>query len=125
MSRNFLSSLIRDALNERRVVLDTTLDSAKDYISVDDVARLLPQIASQGRERIYNVAAGANVSNAEIVELLQPATGCRFEVAATARRVIFPVIDTRRVQNEYGFVARSLADALPMVVERFRGVLPG
>jgi len=123
-SKNFLSTLIRDALNKRTVALETTLDSAKDYISVDDVVQLLPQIASRGRERIYNLAAGVNVANAEIVELLRHATGCRFEVAATARRAIFPAIDIRRVQKEYGFTARSLVDALPMLVERFKGVLP-
>lgn len=122
-SENFLNSLIRDALNGRRPTLNTTLDSAKDYISVDDVTRLLPDIAARGRERIYNLAAGANVTNAEIVEVLGRATGCRFQVDAAARRVIFPEIDTRRVKNEYGFVARSLIEALPGLVDQYKGML--
>src|SRR5688572_22727856 len=54
-SDNFLPSVIGDALVKRKVVLQTTADSAKDYISIDAVAQGLIDIATRGSERIYNL----------------------------------------------------------------------
>lgn len=63
-SGNFVPSLVREARGGH-IVLQTAPDSVKDYIHIDDVAELLPRIATQGRERLYNVASGLQTRHAQ------------------------------------------------------------
>jgi nucleoside-diphosphate-sugar epimerase len=110
-SDNFVPSLVR-AARTGRVVLNTALDSAKDYIHITDVAELLPRIAAAGRERIYNVASGMQVSHAQWAERLSKLTGCVVEVSASAPAVRFAPIDIRRIQQEFGYESRPVLSVL-------------
>jgi nucleoside-diphosphate-sugar epimerase len=111
-STNFVPSLLREA-RSGRIVLQTAPDSAKDYIHIDDVAELLPRIAAQGREHLYNVASGVQTRHAQWTEQLQRQTGCRVEVAPSAPTVSFVPIDISRLRREFAFVPRPVLSALP------------
>jgi len=119
-SGNFLTSLIRQAIQSDHITLQSTLDSVKDYVSLTDVAAVLPRIAIAGNERIYNVASGCNVSNGQIAKQLSMLTGCKVEVMPGSPLISFPVIDTGRIRTEFSFAARSLLDDLPKLVKQFQ-----
>lgn len=110
-SDNFVPSLVR-AARTGRVVLNTALDSTKDYIHISDVAELLPRIALAGRERIYNVASGTQISHAQWVGRLAEVTGCIVEVSADAPAVRFVPIDIHRIQQEFGYESRPVLAVL-------------
>ena len=115
---NFLESVIYDAIFNRRVVLRTTLASAKDYVAVDDICQALTRIALSGTERLYNVAAGQNISHAQLTQALTALTGCSIEVAPKAQKIEFPTIDTTRLLRLFTTVGEnwspaSLLDQLP------------
>jgi nucleoside-diphosphate-sugar epimerase len=119
-SENFLSTILRDALTKGRVVLRTTLDSAKDYVSVIDVVGALVSIAQRGTHRLYNVASGKNVSNSAVLDIIARETGCSVDVAATAVRVTFPRIGINRISEEFGFTPMPVLDRLAGLIERYR-----
>lgn len=119
-SENFLSQLIRDSLSCKEFTLGTALDSAKDYLSVKAAADLLIKIAASGRERLYNVAAGFNVSHAEIIERLSQLTACRVTVAAGAPRVAFPRINVNRIKQEFDFQPTDVREELGNLVAAYR-----
>ncbi len=98
VSDNFLTSVLRDAVTLGRVVLQSSPASAKDYVAVEDVAAALARIAVHGRERIYNVAAGRNTSNAELLAAIQAATGCEVIAAADKESQVFPLISVTRLR---------------------------
>lgn len=104
----FLASVLSEAKERGAVELRTALASAKDYVSVHDVVPLLVRIALHGRERIYNVASGVNVTHAELVA----AIGCRATAQNGAPAVVFPAIDITRVRTEFGFTPARVTDAL-------------
>jgi nucleoside-diphosphate-sugar epimerase len=114
----FLSDVLRQAARDRRVAVRTTRESAKDYITLGEACRYLPAIALAGRERIYNVAAGANVENGAIFDVLS-ARGIHIDIAAGAVRAVVPRIDVRRLQAEFGPPRETLLDILPQLLERF------
>ncbi len=118
-SGNFLSSVLRDAVERKRVVLHTTLDSAKDYVSIDDVVELLPAIAQSGRHRLYNVASGINVSNGALLAEIRRLTGCELEVSGQARTVSFPRISIERVRQEFGYSPSFVLDDLRQLIARY------
>ena len=121
-SSNFLSSIIRDAVQEREIVFSTAADSAKDYVSIDDVASMLIEIATKGHHNVYNIASGMQTANADIARTLQELTGCRIRFDAGAQALVFPSISISRLQQEFEFKPERLLDALPALVQSFGSV---
>jgi nucleoside-diphosphate-sugar epimerase len=119
-SENFLASVIAQAVRERHVTLQTTLDSAKDYICIDDVVSALLDIVQRGTQQVYNLASGVNLSNAEIMEALHRSTGCSYHVADHAVRTVFPPIDIRRITEEFCFTPRSVLLMLDELIEHYK-----
>jgi len=117
-SSNFLSTVIRDAVEKGEVVFSTSADSAKDYVSIDDVARMLIEIAIRGEQRVYNIAAGENTTNAEIAAAL----GCNTRFADDAGTIAFPTINIDRLRQEFDYKPVRLVDALPALVRLYRAV---
>ena len=123
-SENFLTTIMRDAILTKEIVLQTSVDSERDYISVDDVVELLLKIAASGRERIYNVASGKNVSHLELTNKISEFTGCRIEVMENAPRVSFPTINIDRIRKEFDFhPAGDVLTDVQKLVESYRADL--
>ncbi|HEX7831024.1 MAG TPA: SDR family oxidoreductase [Thermoanaerobaculia bacterium] len=97
-SSSFLAQIRNDARTRGAVELETSLDSEKDYISIDVVVPLLVAIALRGKQRIYNVASGTNTTTRALIESL----GCSVTVAPNAPTIRFPRIDITRIREEFG-----------------------
>ena len=119
-STNFLTSIIQEALINKKVVLRSSLESAKDYVSIDDVVALVLQIAIKGQYSIYNIASGTNVSNQTLLSNLQELTGCTVEVLPNTKAIIFPKIAISRICNEFDFYPTSLLDSLENLINLYR-----
>jgi nucleoside-diphosphate-sugar epimerase len=118
-SDNFLSEVLRDAITSGEVVLRTSPGSAKDYVSIDDVVEGLVRIALGGRERIYNVAGGANVTNRELLASVSALTNCRVEFEAGAPEVVFPRISVERMRADFGFEPASVLGEMRRLVNLY------
>lgn len=114
-SPSFVSSLIQDA-RSGSILLQTSLGSEKDYVSIDDVVGVLPSIALHGSKRIYNVASGQQVTNGQLVAALQAATGCRVDVVPEAPTLRFPRIEILETQREFAFSPRPLLSSLQSLI---------
>jgi nucleoside-diphosphate-sugar epimerase len=121
---NFLSAVIRQALVDGVVELESTLESERDYVSVDDVVAMLTRIALEGTQRVYNVASGRNTSTAALMQALARLTGSVATVSEAARTVRFPPVDVSRITREFGFAASDLIDDLPRITQEARTRLP-
>ena len=119
-SNNFLPSIIRDAVVNQKIVMQTAADSAKDYVSIDDVVNSLIELAQHGRERIYNLASGRNVSNGELAEAIRAVTGCAVEFPTQAPSVTFPPIKIERLGAEFDFQPARVIDDIPHLVDLYR-----
>lgn len=110
-TENFVPSLLRDA-KKGKILLRSDPSSAKDYIHIDDVVRLLHKIAHSGRHAIYNVASGRQIRHAEWINRLQTLTGCVYEVEAGAPLLRFEPIEISRIEEEFNFQPRSALSVL-------------
>jgi nucleoside-diphosphate-sugar epimerase len=119
-SGNFLSSVLTDAARKYHVHFATSPRSEKDYVHVDDVAWALERIALAGRERVYNVASGTNVSNGAIARHLKKIGACTTEFATAAPVIRMPPVKIERLAGEFGFTPRALLDDLAELIEMFR-----
>jgi nucleoside-diphosphate-sugar epimerase len=111
-SNNFLSSVIAEARQTGRVLFRTSPDSEKDYIGLEDVLTLTALIALHGRERLYNVASGRNVTHREIANLIAGHLGADVEFAADAGTTAYAPISIDRIRREFGFAPVKFEDVL-------------
>ncbi len=118
-SENFVFTLIRDAL-KGKIVLNTTLDSCKDHVSVDDIVRVLPLIALQGQDKLYNVASGTNRTVGQISTKLSKLTGCIVEVNLKAQRTCSPKISIERLRSEFAFNPTDILDNLEPLIKEYK-----
>lgn len=119
-SDNFLMSIVRDCLQKRSVDLKTTMDSSKDYVSVDDVADIVLRLGTEGRHSIYNVGSGINATHRQIAARLGLLTGARFQVAPGSSTVTFPPINIERLKREFCFEPKGLDAMICSLVSGFR-----
>lgn len=119
----FLSLIVQDALKKKKVTLFSSLDSSKDYVSINDVAKVLPKIALHGKERLYNVASGRNTTHGEIALELKRLTGCSLEVKSDAATVCCPQVETSRLCGEFGPLPSALTGDLGWIVEGYEKFL--
>jgi nucleoside-diphosphate-sugar epimerase len=121
-SNNFLTAVLKEAILNKKVILRTSLESAKDYISVDDVVDLIYKIALTGKKKIYNVARGVNVTNQTLLTEIQNLTGCELEVLPQAETIIFPQISIELLMEEFDFKPLCLLEMLKELVSGYKKV---
>jgi len=119
-SQNFLSTLIRAAVTKKPVIVHTSPDSEKDYVSIDDVVAGLIKLATESRHSVYNLASGVNVSNRQIAERLNQLTGCEVSFEPAGPTVSFPRISIDRFRSEFDFLPSALLDDMDTLVDSFR-----
>jgi len=122
-SQNFLPMVIGDACRDGRIVVRDALESAKDYVHVQDAIDALIHIGLDGTHEVYNVASGRNVTHGEIARELQKLTGCTLGIGPSPRTVVFPAIETSRLQAEHPFTPRPVLADLPQLVDECRAWL--
>lgn len=113
---NFLGQVLREGAATGHVTFHQSPQSAKDYIGAGELVRLLASIAANGRQRLYNVAAGRNTSHAEIAASLTRHFGWTCAFAPDAPSVTFPPIDTARLAAEFGTALSNISDDLPTLL---------
>jgi nucleoside-diphosphate-sugar epimerase len=118
----FLAVVLRDAVESGRVTLESSLESARDFVSLADTVSLLARIALAGSERIYNVASGVCVTNLDLTDALRRLTGCEVIVRPGAPRIVRPPIDISRAAADFGFSPVHLLDELPGLIEAIRSI---
>jgi nucleoside-diphosphate-sugar epimerase len=112
-SGNFLPSVLMEAKATGRVKLGQSLRSCKDYIAMDDLVAALGNIAQFGRERIYTIASGRNITHGEIADRLARDFGIGFDLAATAPDAIQPTLSPALYASEFPWQPRHMLDDLP------------
>lgn len=110
-SENFLPSLLRDA-RAGHIHLRSALDSAKDYIHIDDVVPLLARMVEPQALGIYNLASGIRISHHEWLKAIAASTGAPWSVEPGAPRLLFPPIEINRIRAEFDADPRHPVEAL-------------
>jgi nucleoside-diphosphate-sugar epimerase len=108
----FLGQIITSGRDTGRVLFRQGPQSEKDYVSLADVVRLLPMIATGGRHRLYNLAAGRNTSHASIATILSASPGWLTDFIPDAPTIRFPPIDIGRLRAEFPAPSGDLASDL-------------
>ena len=119
-SGNFIFSLIDDALKTGRMVLQTALESEKNYVHIDDVVDMIYRISQEGTQPVYNLAGGQNLTNAAVIEEIRAVIPANVEVMGSARTIRFAPIDISLAVREFGFSPRSVRPLIRDLAREYR-----
>jgi UDP-glucose 4-epimerase len=93
----FLPSLLRRLARERKFVIDSASGIVRDYVYVGDVVNGLIKFSSEQVGEIVNIASGENISNGEIVDILN-AQGYQIQLQRQSKRETRPVCDVAKLR---------------------------
>ncbi|MCI4567729.1 NAD(P)-dependent oxidoreductase [Lysobacter sp. CFH 32150] len=119
-SQNFLYDLIRSACDSGVIELRSDLASAKDYVLLEDVVRILPMIALSGRDSCYNLGSGQNLTHAQLLEPILATTGATLKVVEGAPCVMAPQMDISKLRNEFGFRPTPVLPSIAGLINHYR-----
>lgn len=120
----FLPTITRNAVNYGRVDMYIHESYAKDYISVQDVAKacILLSVHPDSLGEIINVAAGYNITAGEIAEVIKSNVEC--EVIwhdISFPKEVFPVTDISKMKLLLGDCSkRNVLEDLGTLISSFR-----
>jgi nucleoside-diphosphate-sugar epimerase len=118
-SNLFLTAVMREAVETGSVTIGQSPQSSKDYIWVGDAATAIVRIAQSGSSRLYNVAAGINVTHQNIADILAEA-GYRATFKDGGALVKIPEIDMRRYSSEFGTASSDPRTAIFRVLKELQ-----
>nr|QLL91169.1 dTDP-glucose-4,6-dehydratase [Plesiomonas shigelloides] len=123
----FLPSIIRDSINNGIVNMYIDHNYSKDYVSVNDVARVCVELSKieDTLGKIINVASGFNISAAQIASTIEKNTGCRIEwhnVKTVDEN--FPVIDISLLRSYiHDYKPRHVLNDIESIINQFKASL--
>lgn len=88
-ANTFLGALLEEARAGEVVTIQQPANTTKNYVTLDDVVRLLPLIAERGQQRLYNLGSCRNTSHAEVAAWLER-QGVRVRFASGTTATIDP-----------------------------------
>lgn len=118
-SDNFLFSLIKEAVKDKKITLRLPPDNAKDYIHIDDVLKLILLISEKGSKRVYNIASGIKTSNQEIIDELKKFIQFKLDIAERSKPLDFPGISIKQIETEFSFTPANILDKIEKLVENY------
>jgi nucleoside-diphosphate-sugar epimerase len=92
--------------------------SSKDYLYIDDAVKLILDISTKGKDKIYNVASGQNTLNKEIVDELKKNIHFSFKVNENAKDIVFPTISITKIKEEFNYQPSNLIDHIPLLIKQ-------
>jgi nucleoside-diphosphate-sugar epimerase len=108
----FIGALLSEAKDKGHVTIKQPSSTTKDYISMDDVVRLIPQILERGNHRLYNLGTGMNFSHADVAGWLErQGVMVRFS-SDPDYSVNFPPLRVTRLLDEFELLTNPFGQTL-------------
>lgn len=114
-SSSFLSQLIKQAEETKKVFLHQHIDSEKDYIHIDDVVDLVLKIAKNSKESVYNIGSGINTSNKKLLDELKKYYDFELILNSNANTIKFPVISNAKICSEFFYKPITIENQLKTI----------
>jgi nucleoside-diphosphate-sugar epimerase len=102
LNPNTFLGFLASSINQERLVLTSSLKSAKDFVDLELLLSCLKKVGFDSKESIYNVASGYNLRFGDIIQELKAHFNPRIEIISDESRVdAFPEINISRITSEF------------------------
>lgn len=116
----FIDEMLSEITTQRKLTLNSSPGSNKDYLYIDDAVQAIIILAESGVSGCFNVASGINVSNQEIIEHLCANFDFDLSVAINAPTIEFPVISIDKIRGVYDFQPEEFSSYFPGFIHSYK-----
>lgn len=123
-----LNQFIKSSINNNNISLLDKGKSIRRYIFIEDAIKMIINIASSGKEQVYNVGGKERISILDLAKTIQNITGCSVDVPIKSNGLIGAPenvgLDISRYQEEFGEVYfKPLEEGLKLTINSYRKIL--
>ena len=119
-SDNLLYFLIKESFDKKNIILRQSIKSTKDYVSIDDVTKMITLISQKGRCRLYNIASGFCLSHEQLINEIRKQIPCDVEVNENAPELTYPEISIERIKNEFSFIPKNILHDMQSLIKQYK-----
>lgn len=116
----FIDKLLKEGFETNEIIFQTSLQSQKDYLYIDDAVRLITQIAASEKNGIFNVASGENTTHGEVAQIIHSNIGFCIKSVQNAPIFTFATIDTAKVKNTFGFKPQHFYEYFVQFLKKYQ-----
>jgi nucleoside-diphosphate-sugar epimerase len=120
-SENFINTILKEAISGK-LIMRSARNSSKDYVLLEDVVRVLPQIALKGSKMVYNLASGINLENHEWTDRLSDHLDVEVDYQEDLPEIIFPKVDISNLRDEFTFSPSPVLDSIPSLIQYYKNL---
>jgi nucleoside-diphosphate-sugar epimerase len=122
----FIDQILDEIIKKGTVRFKDSIDSSKDYVSIDDVLPALTKIALSNETGCFNIASGGNTSNRQILEFLRSEFSFNFLGSGDEQPINSTLIDISRIKETFELTPMPFDTFFPNYLINFkknRGIL--
>lgn len=110
----FVQSLLTAVHQSKRetLSLETSPYYSRDYVFIDDVVEGLLKVLHEGKQFIYNIASGENVTNHQLFERIKKNCGVEILATKTDAGMLAPKININRMVSEFKWNPQSIISVI-------------
>ena len=112
---NFIGLLLKEAKYSGELHFQTSKDSKKDYIWIDDVIESLIRCKNDNLSKIYNICSGVSISNLYLASVFKN-NGINVTFEANAPKISFIDIDNNSFKKDAGYSPGNCSGRLESLI---------
>ncbi len=116
----FIAQLLNDVLKNKKLILNSSLHSEKDYLFIDDAVGMIISLAISTTTGCFNVASGSNISNQTIIEYLKNNFDFQFAIADEAPLFKFMPIDINKIKSVFAYEPKLFTEYFPQFINFYK-----
>jgi nucleoside-diphosphate-sugar epimerase len=116
----FIDQLLEEIIKYKTLTLKSPLESAKDYIYINDVVDMIIAVSQSEINGCFNLASGKNTKNQEIINHFSEFLDFKLIINNNQSLLKYKKINIEKLKNNFNFEPRQLNEYFPEYIKSYK-----
>ena len=116
-----IPTLIKNSLSKNAIKIFINKKCKKDFLNIKVACSIILKIIHYGKDQIYNIASGKNISLEKIAKKISKLTNCKIKYINQSKIINEPAININKIQKEFKFrLSSNIIEDLPELITYYK-----